>query len=285
MDREELIQVHFQIPPSALDSLSRLAEQLRLLAETAYTQAAPAGGPAEAGHTESGSFDLERFQALMERVDGPESAGAALSDPGVARAVSADLSPAEEAETVSGAVEAAPRDAESVPSEAREILREAADAGERFPPDRPAPVPEQARAGEGRPAQAEDPEGRFPGTETLWRSAPEEIPAVRAEMGAIALDAPEERRESRLPPDPAGLRAAVERELELSNAPADVLSGIEVPPAAAAAAQTPPEAPQSRWRGAAEELVLPEPVPLTAEAVSLAFERDSRRYDSGFPLY
>ena len=35
----------------------------------------------------------------------------------------------------------------------------------------------------------------------------------------------------------------------------------------------------------AEELVVPGAAPLTAEAVSLAFRRDGRRYDNGFPLY
>lgn len=289
MDREELIQVHFQIPPSALDSLSRLAEQLRLLTETAHTQAAPAGSLAETrhtetGHTENGSFDLERFRALLERADRPESAAAALSAPGDARTVFADFSPAGAAETASGIVEAVPRDAASVPGEARAVLQEAAGAGELFSLDRPAPVPAQDLPGGHRPVPAEDPESRLPRTEAPRRFAPEEIPAFRAEMGAIAPDAPEERRESRLPPDPAGLRAAVERELELSSAPVDVSSWVETAPEAAAV-QTPPEAPQSRWNRAAEELVLPDPAPLPAEAVSLAFERDSRRYDNGFPLY
>ena len=35
----------------------------------------------------------------------------------------------------------------------------------------------------------------------------------------------------------------------------------------------------------AEELVAAGPAPLTAESVSLAFRRDGRRYDCGFPLY
>lgn len=35
----------------------------------------------------------------------------------------------------------------------------------------------------------------------------------------------------------------------------------------------------------AEQLLSAGPAPLTAEAVSLAFRRDDRRYDNGFPLY
>ena len=46
-----------------------------------------------------------------------------------------------------------------------------------------------------------------------------------------------------------------------------------------------PDMPQSRWTGITEELVTPGPAPLTAESVSLAFQRDGRRYDNGFPLY
>lgn len=34
-----------------------------------------------------------------------------------------------------------------------------------------------------------------------------------------------------------------------------------------------------------ERLITTSPAPLTAEAVSLAFRRDDRRYDNGFPLY
>lgn len=46
-----------------------------------------------------------------------------------------------------------------------------------------------------------------------------------------------------------------------------------------------PEAPGGVWGGIQEELTFSGPAPLTAEAVSLAFQRDDRRYDNGFPLY
>lgn len=46
-----------------------------------------------------------------------------------------------------------------------------------------------------------------------------------------------------------------------------------------------PEAPGGAWSGVREELTYSGPAPLTAEAVSLAFQRDDRRYDNGFPLY
>ena len=50
-----------------------------------------------------------------------------------------------------------------------------------------------------------------------------------------------------------------------------------------------PETTPAEARGgvfaAVEELVSPGPAPLTAEGVALAFQRDDRRYDNGFPLY
>ena len=46
-----------------------------------------------------------------------------------------------------------------------------------------------------------------------------------------------------------------------------------------------PEAPGGSWSGVQEELTFSGPAPLTAEAVSLAFQRDDRRYDNGCPLY
>ena len=45
------------------------------------------------------------------------------------------------------------------------------------------------------------------------------------------------------------------------------------------------ELPSADRSGLEEELITAGPAPLTAEAVSLAFRRDDRRYDNGFPLY
>ena len=61
--------------------------------------------------------------------------------------------------------------------------------------------------------------------------------------------------------------------------------GMETPLGAGVVVTTHAEPPASRWTGVTEELVTPGPAPLTAEAVSLAFQRDGRRYDNGFPLY
>ena len=46
-----------------------------------------------------------------------------------------------------------------------------------------------------------------------------------------------------------------------------------------------PELSGRPWPGSRERLASASPAPVTAEAISQAFRRDERRYDSGFPLY
>lgn len=46
-----------------------------------------------------------------------------------------------------------------------------------------------------------------------------------------------------------------------------------------------PVQPKGGHMAMAEELTDAGPAPLTAQAVSIAFQRDDRRYDAGFPLY
>ena len=114
------------------------------------------------------------------------------------------------------------------------------------------------------------------------------IPTVHAEAEESVPDAPEARREAgRQVPEVESVRAeAKAQELAIAAARGEVSGGgIENPLGASVVVQTQPEPPQSRWSSVTEELVIPGPAPLTAEAVSLAFERDGRRYDNGFPLY
>lgn len=84
-------------------------------------------------------------------------------------------------------------------------------------------------------------------------------------------DSRSEQGEAQLPPDlPQEHRDTPE--LSVPAAGYDLLSQL-------------PDASGGSWGGAHEELAFPGPAPLTAEAVSLAFQRDDRRYDNGFPLY
>lgn len=116
--------------------------------------------------------------------------------------------------------------------------------------------------------------------------------ALRQEAGAVSSEA--------APPEAEGVWAAEFGGVQAPEA-AEVLPAAEhlpaaslraeqmgpVPEASTAAGEvTSPLSPPLPQRGGIrEELVQEGPAPLTAEAVSLAFRRDDRRYDRGFPLY
>lgn len=265
MDKERLIQVNFQLPLSALDSLSRLAEQLRLLTETAAAvRREETGGSGTAGERgESASFDPEQFLALRQGTDTPpHEAEAAVSGAG-AEALSAP----------------------AVSAEVREELQEPEAAGS-APQHQENTLVEDAR--DDPPHALED--GRsipLPPAETVNPEQAGAIPAVRAEAEEAVLEAPGAARDvtQQVPAVESARAEAEERELVLAAVQGEVSGGIETPLGAGTVIQAYPEAPQSRWTNVTEELVIPGPAPLTAEAVSLAFERDGRRYDNGFPLY
>lgn len=273
MDEEKLIQVSFQIPPSALDSLSRLAEQLRLLAESANASPDPSSRAVNAERGESGSFDQERFLALRQDAELlPVPVDAAVSEISDARVASAAISHADDAASVSASVQ--------------KELQNAKSAGDTLlhHPDLAA---EPGTANGRQRAPAEEQEVPSPAMEESPANQSGKIPSVQAEAAETVPDAPEASREvEHQVPDIVSARTeAEEQTLPLAAVHGEVSSGVETPLGAGVVVQTQPEMPQSRWSNVTEELVIPGPAPLTAEAVSLAFERDGRRYDNGFPLY
>ena len=102
---------------------------------------------------------------------------------------------------------------------------------------------------------------------------------------------PEETQDGEILQDPTGGQAETLPEDPEERPSATALPEGQETPAepAPSAGYTPasqlPEAPGGSWGGVREELTFPGPAPLTAEAVSQAFQRDDRRYDNGFPLY
>lgn len=239
MEEQEQIQVSFQLPASALDSLSRLVEQLRRLTETAAEKGLRRAAPEESG--ESGTFDPEKFLSL-HRESG-------------------------QAEPVRAGVSMQPGN----PERAGQYVLERAETGapETVPASGGGNIPEPERRREEEGAQA-------PGLETAYanlQGALPDAPAVRADTGG----------------EPAGAEAAQarpeERDIPLPSARTGLMPDVQPPQGAGVAVTARPEPPANRWTGAAGELVTPGPAPLTAEAVSLAFQRDGRRYDNGFPLY
>ena len=72
MDEQEPVRINLQLPASALDSLSRLAEQLRLL--TAAIGGHSGSPPQQAQeYGENTFFDPAQFQELRLSADAPES--------------------------------------------------------------------------------------------------------------------------------------------------------------------------------------------------------------------
>lgn len=251
MDEQELIQVNLRLPASALDSLSNLAEQLRKLTAVVNGLSQSAGTPEET--VESGFFDPERFLTLRREAE--ESAARALKSE-------------------------AP-EAKSVNTEVLEQVREPESAGQTEAPGEP--VGEETLLRE----ETEHLEPASQAAEQMVTEGSEEIPSARPEMEEQVPDAPSVRMEpeSQIPEAEEVWVQPEEREFPLPAAQTEPLTGVETPLGAGIVVTAQPEVPASRWTGVTEELVTAGPAPLTAEAVSLAFQRDGRRYDNGFPLY
>lgn len=248
MEEQELIQVNLQLPASALDGLARLTEQLRKLAAAVSGQ--PSGTSEE--YAESASFDSARFRTLRHEAE--ESL--AWTESAQAQSVQSDADrPVQDPETA-----------------------EAAKMEEEHPPEREIPA-FQDETGSGR---SEDAESRRETEEEK-----EEVSAMESSREEVPLEAPSVRMEpdSQIPEAEEVWTQAEERDIPLPAAWADLPEGVETPLGAGHVVTAQVEPPASRWTSVTEELVTSGPAPLTAEAVSLAFQRDGRRYDNGFPLY
>ena len=238
MDEQEQIKVSLQLPASALDSLSRLAEQLRKLTAAVSGWGRENSAPEE--FVESGTFDPERFLALRQKAE----------------------------------------QAEPVRAEASSQLRDPEQAEAHFPESTEAPAPEtdggSAAELESRREEAvreTSPAEEIPTTHPAAEEVVPDPPAVRAEVEKQTADAgtAQARTEERDTPLPAARTGRTE--------------DVPIPQGAGVVVTAQPEPPANRWSGVTEELITAGPAPLTAEAVSLAFQRDGRRYDNGFPLY
>ena len=257
MDRQEPVQVSFQLPPGSLDGFSRLVEQLRLLAaqlNSSSGRPAPTAPSAQEG-MENPAFDWQRYYELGQGAPPPGSVQASCGEgaPAPPEAVG-NILPREngrEAEPPGGAEGHTLLEAQAVWDGADSPVADAPQA--RVIPEKPLPDAPQAQPlletplAEA-PAVRMEPVSSIPEAEAVWAEMAERAPgpaAVHAEAQTV-VELPEN----------AGL--------SMGAGPADI---------------------QSRWGGITEELAAAGPAPLTAEAVSQAFQRDGRRYDNGFPLY
>ena len=225
MEERELVRIDLQLPASALDSLSRLAEQLRLLT-------------AAAGN----------LRPVEMRVDAVTDVGAAVP---VRSSVTEDVPAPERAGS--------------------EVVDHREEAAQAAPPGGDS-IPDAKTAGSGIQDELAVKDAEREITGNL-----EDIPTVRPEVGQDTTELPAAREEM----DAEGADVPVWN----TTGPEDGQYGIESPLGAGVVVTAEPDMPQSRWTSITEELVTPGPAPLTAESVSLAFQRDGRRYDNGFPLY
>lgn len=254
MEERELVRIDLQLPASALDSLSRLAEQLRLLTAAAGNLRQRPGQE----YAENASFDTERFRSLQpedRRKKPVEMRADAVTDVGAAIPVRSSVT-----EDVP-----APEQAGS------EVIDHREEAAQAAPPGGDS-IPDAKTAGSGIQEELAVKDAEREVTGDL-----EDIPTVRPEAGQDTMELPAARKEM----DAEGADVPVWN----TSALEDEQAGIESPLGAGVVVTAEPDMPQSRWTGITEELVTPGSAPLTAESVSLAFQRDGRRYDNGFPLY
>lgn len=253
MEEREQIELNFRLPAAALESLSRLTEQLRALAEAVNGGVHPAASAAGEERASSDAFDWARFQALSE---GPEPPAA----------VQARLSRQEGADAVRADVQRTPRQPESAGGSAMDAPPSPEQAGRETMDAQVLPVP-----GETAPQLAAE-EGEAPAVRDTADKPLADAPAVRADLT------------EQLPPAEA-VPAETSAKAEAAEVQIGMAGGADTPPAAGFSVDSAVEDAPGRWSSVTEELVTSGPAPLTAEAVSQAFQRDGRRYDNGFPLY
>ena len=85
MDRQEPVQVSFQLPPGSLEGFSRLVEQLRLLAAQlgSGSKAPPTASSVQEG-MENPAFDWQRYYELGQGAPPPERVQAPSGDEALA---------------------------------------------------------------------------------------------------------------------------------------------------------------------------------------------------------
>lgn len=272
MDEQELVRINLQLPASALDSLSRLAEQLRLLTATVNSRPERAAQPAQE-REESTFFDAARFQSLRPETETPEVRSTLPTERSMVSVLAA-----EPAVPVRSSVTEKVRTPESAGREAIEYREGPAQAG---PPDNGSVPNAETAAYDIQDRYAVQP------IQKGFNEGPGEIPTVRPEMEQKVPDPPAPKTEpAGQTPDADAEKAHMSTwDVAPSSVRERIQSGLASPLGAGKVVTAEPDAPQSRWTGITEELVTPGPAPLTAESVSLAFQRDGRRYDNGFPLY
>ena len=139
MDRQEPVQVSFQLPPGSLEGFSRLVEQLRLLAaQLGSGSKAPTTASSAQEGMENPAFDWQRYYELGQGAPPPERVQAPCGDDALTPSAPAEIdlphgSGGEAADKPSGDAE------EHTPLEARAV-RDGADSPVAEAPPRHSPL-------------------------------------------------------------------------------------------------------------------------------------------------
>ena len=281
MEERKPIQVSVQVPAGALDGFSRLVEQLRLLA----AEVSGRGGthvPPPLEQTENESFDVGRYEALRrsgvpQEFEGVRGEFSALEDAEVVhleRGTGPDI-PEHAAMAVDGKFMFQLEETDSGGMEDISFVEEASSQVEQEVVDTPVVQSEAAEMSEDA-AREEKVDG----------SRQEDIPVVQSRVDSPILDAPVVTME---PDSLIGETGKVWEEIRAldDTLPRQMTRFPDVEMAQSAGVEVSPGPAEvlSRWVGIPGEPALVGTAPQTAEAVSLAFRRDGRRYDNGFPLY
>ncbi len=333
---KDSIELNIRLPAGALDSFSRLAEQLRLLLEGAGPAPSPRAGAVESGvnpnfpevllptaHLKtSKAGDAPSVRAGVENAVGIAPSSRAdvateIENAPVVRAGGMEIEPAPAVRANAGtetgnapSVRANAKTAlNAVPSVKADTEKEtgntpATSANVETKIDEVPTTRADAETKAGTVpsviADAEIEIDSIPAVMANAETETENAPAVRADAETATGNAPSVQAgtETELPASPVGVETRNALELPLTakgHVQSPVLQHPQaVPPqlennlfaaGAAGAVETELELPQSRWRFPAEGAAPQTVRPLTAEEVSLAFRRDERRYDTGFPFY
>lgn len=273
MAEEKLIQISLQLPVSELAEVTALVEQIQqLLANNNQVSI-----PQERGESSRG-FDEVRFREL-EQTAAAKDRSALSAQPETAEVGFTDVSAGKTREDFSFSEVAAPTSARD--HTWQRIQPVSSNVSVESVADTPASLPtavNDLRSNPPREAEiatpANAPRPNF-SAETETTVLPEETAADVRAAEFSSKDAIQVRT----------LQAAVETDIDPKTSPTSVESHITVPRTADPTVSDNIGTFLPERQRDAEQLVSAGPAPLTAEAVSLAFRRDDRRYDNGFPLY
>lgn len=287
MEDRELVQLNIQLPAEALKDFSRFAEQLRRLAEAlGGSGQEPASSRVETlERGENTSFDFGQFQRMGRGPEEPEGVRADAKKIAGAEAVDGAVQRAVEEPEGAWAPETGPGAAEIPAMPEEKIDRFLHDTEESWEPPVPAPQSKEREEAADGPEEETELEARPIRAEV--EEQPAEAEPVQMEPETPVADAPAVRAEpeSQIPAAEEAWADAEGAAPEALAVQEDIQRALETPPGAGVELTAAPQTLKSRWTDVTEELVAAGPAPLTAESVSLAFRRDGRRYDGGFPLY